>query len=70
MTLAKRKMMAEVTMELSCGGMIKTYLPCKGERDLLKKLRKRNKKGWCDFGHFGVDDESVMFAGFRLHEVN
>ena len=64
------KKMAEITMELACGGMIKTYIPCKGEKDLLKKLRKMNRKGTADFGHFRVDDEAVMYAGYKLHDVH
>ena len=64
------KKMAEITMELACGGMIKTYLPCKGEKDLLKKLRKIYGKRGVDFGHFRVNDEAVMYAGYKLHDVN
>lgn len=65
------KKMAEVTMHMECGGMIKTYIPCKGEKDLLKKLRKAHgKDGWYDFGHVAVDDSAVMYAGFKLHGVH
>ena len=65
------KKIAEITMELACGGMIKTYLPCKDENDLLRKLKKRYKDGWGgDFGHFRFADEAVMYAGYKLHDIN
>lgn len=64
------KKMAEITMLLHCGGMIKTYMPCMGEKDLLRKLRKRHKGDYYDFGHFSVDDESVMHADYVLRSVH
>ena len=64
------KKIAEITMELACGGMIKTYLPCKGEKELLRKLKKRYQDGWGNFGHFRVADEAVMYAGYKLHDIN
>lgn len=65
------KKMAEITMHLDCRAMVKTYIKCKGERDLLKKLRKAHGKGNCyDFGHVIVDDESVMYAGYKFHGIH
>ena len=64
------KKIAEITMELACGGMIKTYLPFKDEKDLLIKLKKLYKDGWVNFGHLRVSDESVMYAGYKLHDIN
>ena len=64
------KKMAEVTIEMECGGRIVTYLPCKGEKDLLKKLKKRDKGEWFDFGHFRVNDAAVMYAGYVMRSVH
>lgn len=65
-----QKKIAEITMKLSCGGMIQTYIPCKNEKDLLKKLRDRYKKGWGEFGHFNVKDEAVIFADYKIIGVH
>lgn len=65
-----QKKIAELTMMLSCGGMIKTYLTCKDEKDLLKKLNKRYRKGWGEFGHFRVADESVIMADYKILGVH
>lgn len=65
-----RKKIAELTMELDCGGKIVTYLPCRGKKDLVKKLSKRYKDQWGDFGHFKVMDEAVVFASYKMHEVH
>ena len=65
-----KKKIAEVRMELECGGHIITYLPCKNEKDLLKKLKKRHKGDYSDFGHFSVDHGAVMYADYVLHEVH
>lgn len=54
---------AEITIELDCGGSITTYLRCKSDRALLKKLKKRHKDCVFDFGHFQVKDEHVIEAG-------
>lgn len=65
------KKMAEITMHLDCGGMVKTYIKCKGESDLLKKLRKSHGNGgWYDFGHVAVNDESVIYVGYKFHGIN
>lgn len=64
------KKLAEITIEMGCGGYIKTYIPCKGIKDLRKKLDKRRVGDCFDFGHFTVDDSAVVEATFKLHEVN
>lgn len=64
------KLIAELTMELECGGMVVTYLPCKSESHLLEKLTKRYKKGYVDFGHIRINDESVVRADYKLHKVH
>lgn len=64
------KVMAELTMELACGGRIVTYLPCKGERDLQKKLKKIYSGSKISFGHFKVSGESVLFASYEFKEVH
>lgn len=61
---------AEVTLELSCGGKLTTYIKCKGEKDLLKKLKNRNKKGWINFGHIKVEDAYVFSAVYEMHEAH
>lgn len=55
-----QKKIAELTMKLSCGGMIQTYIPCKNEKDLLKKLKSGYKNGWGNFDNFTVRVESVI----------
>lgn len=55
---------------MECGGVIKTYLPCRDEKHLMKKLKKRHDDGVFDFGHFRVFDDAVMYAGFKFHEVH
>ena len=64
------KKMAEITIHLECGGMIKTYIPCKSEKDLLKKLRKRHKGEYSDFGHFSVDESAITFADYVLRSAH
>lgn len=62
--------LAEITIELDCGGSITTYLRCKNDKSLLKKLKKRYKDGVFDFGHFQVKDEHVIEAGYKWHELH
>lgn len=62
--------LAELTMQLACGGRIVTYISCKSEKDLQKKLKKRYKGGKADFGHFKVNDESVLYASYEFKEVH
>ena len=64
------KKIAEITIKMDCGGYIKTYIPCKGIKDLRKKLDKRRVGDGFNFGHFTVDDNHVYSATFNLHEVN
>lgn len=37
---------AEITIMMDCGGYIKTYIPCKGIKDLRKKLAWTARRGW------------------------
>lgn len=62
--------MAEVKMHLDCGGFIVTYLPCKSEAHLEKKLRKGLKDGVANFDSFSVDDDAIMMATAKLVEVH
>lgn len=64
------KKIAEITLHMVCGGHIKTYIKCKDERDLLKKIRKKYKDGYDDFGHFKVELGGVLSFSYRMHEVN
>ena len=64
------KKMAEITMELDCGGRIVTYMPCKGRKHFIKKMKKINKDGEFNFGHFTVDDGSVMEAWVKFHDMH
>lgn len=57
-------------MELECGGHIITYLPCKDDKDLLKKLKKRHKGDRSEFGHFSVDHEAVTYADYVIMSVH
>lgn len=61
---------AEITIELDCGGTITTYLKCKSDAQLLKKLKKRHKNGVFDFGHFLVKDKHVIEAGYKWHDLH
>lgn len=61
---------AEIRMELVCGGYIVTYMPCKGKKDFHKKMKKKNKDGVFDFGHFSVDDDAVIEAFVKFHEAH
>jgi len=61
---------AEITIELDCGGTITTYLRCKNDGDLLKKLKKRHTNGVFDFGHFRVKDKHVIEAGYKWHDLH
>lgn len=65
-----QKKIALLTMMLSCGGVIQTYIPCKNEKDLLKNLRKKYSKGWGEFGHFRVADKSVIHADYKIFGVH
>ena len=64
------KKIAEIRMELECGGHIITYLPCKDDKDLLKKLKKRHKGDHSEFGHFSVEHEAVMYADYVIMSVH
>lgn len=61
---------AEVTMDLACGGKIVTFFKCKGKKDFHKKMKKKYKDGFFDFGHFSVDDDSIIEATVEFHEVH
>ncbi len=64
------KKMAEITMDLNCGGRIVTYMPCKGRKHFIKKMKKINNDGEFNFGHFTVYDGSVMEALVKFHDMH
>lgn len=63
--------MAEVTIEMECGGQVVTYFKVKNEKDLMKKLKKSRKNGYTyDFGHVCVDESAVVWAGVKVHDIH
>lgn len=64
------KKIAELTMQLDCGGHILTFMPCKGKKDFQKKMKKKYEDGVFNFGNFSVDGDAVIAATVKFHEVH
>lgn len=70
MRLKKRKMMAELRIDMDCGDHIITYVPCNGSKDMIRTLKKSHEDGIYYINGFSVDDSRMVYAGSKLHEVN
>lgn len=64
------RQIAEVIISLECGGHIVTYLPCKSEKDLMKKLQKGLVDGVSHFPAFSVDEGAIMMATSKMITVH
>lgn len=64
------KYMAQVMLYLECGSEVVTYLPCKSQAHLEKKLRKGLVDEVAHFDSFSVDAAAIMGSQIQLITVH